>query len=149
MERPGVEGSAISEYPSTPRMTVLVMDEDANDLRSFSSVLRGEGFEVRACGTCAEALRWLESEALDFIIVSQGGPDFEGRSVLERAIEIDRRMPVLVLARYAHIPCYIESMYLGALDYLEKPLALQELLRLVKSHCRAGRDCYATRDCAA
>jgi two-component system C4-dicarboxylate transport response regulator DctD len=143
MKQTAVEGSATSVDPVDPRITVLVMDEDADDLRSSSSLLEQKGFDVRACGTCAEALRWLQSEVFDFIIVSQGGPNFEGRSVLERAIEIDRRMPVLVLARHADIPCYIESVQSGALDYFEKPLAPQELLRLVKSHlrCRTGRDC--------
>jgi DNA-binding response OmpR family regulator len=143
MKRTGVEGPAASADPVTPRITVLVMDEDANDLRLYSSFLEQEGFDVRACGTHADALHWLESEVLDFIIVSQGGPNFEGRSVLKRAIEIDRRLPVLVLARFADIPCYIESMQLGALDYFEKPLAPRELLRLIKSHlrCRTDRDC--------
>jgi two-component system C4-dicarboxylate transport response regulator DctD len=143
MERTGIAGSATFADPVAPKITVLVIDEDANDLRSFSSFLEQEGFDVRACSTHADALHWLESEVLDFIIVSQGGPKFEGRSVVERAIEIDRRMSVLVLARHADIPCYIESMQLGALDYFEKPLAPQELLRLVKSHlrCCTGRDC--------
>lgn len=143
MKRIGIDGSATSADPFDPKIIVLVMDEDADDLRCFSSFLEQEGFDVRACGTRADALHWLESEVFDFIIVSQGGPHFEGRPVLERAIEIDRRTPVLVLARCADIPCYIESMQLGALDYFEKPLAPQELLRLVKSHlqCRTGRDC--------
>jgi two-component system C4-dicarboxylate transport response regulator DctD len=138
-----MDGSATAADPVSPKIIVLVMDEDADYLRSFSSFLEQEGFDVRACGTCADALHRLESEVLHFVIVSQGSPNFEGRSVLKRAIEIDRRMPVLVLARYADIPCYIESMQLGALDYFEKPLAPQELLRLVKSHlrCRTGRDC--------
>jgi DNA-binding response OmpR family regulator len=79
----------------------------------------------------------LESETFDFIIVSQGSRKFEGRSVLKRANEIDRRLPVLVLARCADVGCYIEAIQLGALDYLEKPLPPQELLRFVKSHLRA------------
>jgi DNA-binding NtrC family response regulator len=143
MKRAGTEGSATSADPVTPKITVLVMDEDADDLRSFSSFLEQGGFDVRACGTCADALLRLESEVLDFIIVSQGGPSFEGRSVLKKAIEIDRRMPVLVLARCADMGCYIEAIQLGAFDYFEKPVAPQELLRLVKSHlrCRTDRNC--------
>ena len=137
-----------SADPDVPTITVMVVDEDADDLRCTYSLLEQEGFNVRACGTCADALRWLECEVLDFVIVSQGGPNFEGRSVLERAIEIDRRTPVLVLARFADMGCYVESMHLGALDYFEKPLAPRELLRLVKSHlnCRTDRDCRAAGD---
>jgi DNA-binding NtrC family response regulator len=116
---------------------VLVVDEDANDLKLFSSLLEQAGYEVRACGTYEDALRWLGSEIFDFVIVSQGSPKFEGRSVLRQAIEIDRRLPVLVLARYADVGCYLEAIQLCALDYLEKPLPPGELVRLVKSHLRA------------
>ena len=55
-------------------------------------------------------------------MVSQGSPSFEGREILERAIEMDRRMPVLVLARCLDMRYYIDAMYLGARDYFEKPL---------------------------
>ena len=142
MKQTGIDGSATVAETVVPKVTVLVMDEDADDLRAFSSLLEQEGFDVRACGTRADALHFLESEVFDFLIVSQGGPNFEGQFVLKRAIEIDPFMPVLVLARYIHTPSYIESMQLGALDYFEKPLPPQELLRLVKSHlrCRTGRD---------
>jgi DNA-binding NtrC family response regulator len=131
------EGSPTQQAPVAPKISVLVMDEDANDLRSLSSLLEQEGYGVRACATYADALRWLESEIFDFVIVSQGSLKFEGRSVLKRANEIDRRLPVLVLARCADVGCYLEAIQLGALDYLEKPLPPQELLRLVKSHTRA------------
>ncbi|MGO8787531.1 MAG: response regulator [Terriglobia bacterium] len=106
------------------------------NLRSFSSLFKQEGYPVRACDTRADTLRWLESEVFEFIIVSQGSRAFEGRAVLKRANEIDRRLPILVLARCHDVRCYLEAIPLGALDYLEKPLPPQKLLRLVKSHMR-------------
>jgi DNA-binding NtrC family response regulator len=81
----------------------------------------------------------LGPEIFDFVIVSLESPKFEGRSVLERTIEIDKRLPVLVLARCVDIGCYMDAVQLGALDYLEKPLLPQQLLRFVKSHLRAQK----------
>jgi DNA-binding NtrC family response regulator len=132
-----VKGSPTPQAPVGRIVSVLLVDEDANDLRSFSSLFEQEGYAVRACDTHADALRWLGSEVFDFIIVSQGSREFEGRSVLKRANEIDRGLPVLVLARCHDVGCYLEAIQLGALDYLEKPLPPQELLQLVKSHLRA------------
>lgn len=131
------EGSRTPQAPGGRIVSVLLVDEDANDLRSFSSLFEQEGYAVRACGTHADALRWLESEVFNFIVVSQGSREFEGRSVLKRANEIDRSLPVLVLARCHDVACYLEAIQLGALDYLEKPLSPQELLRWVGSHLRA------------
>ena len=131
------EGSPTPEPPGGRMVSILLVDEDANDLRLFSTLFEQEGYAVRACTTYADALRWLGSEIFDFVIVSQGSRKFEGRSVLKRANEIDRRLPVLVLARCACVDCYLEALQLGAWDYLEKPLPAQQLLRFIKSHLRA------------
>jgi FixJ family two-component response regulator len=58
---------------------------------------------------------------------------------VERAIEKDRRIPVLVLARSVDMGCYLEAMQLGAFDYLEKPVSASEVVRLVATHIR-GRN---------
>jgi DNA-binding response OmpR family regulator len=131
------EGSPTSQAPVAPRMSVLVMDEDANDLRFFLSLLEQEGYEVRACSTYADALRRLESAVSDFIIVSQGSPKFEGRSLLKRANDIDRRLLVLVLERCADVGCYLKAIQSSALDYLQKRGPPEELVCFVQSHLRA------------
>ena len=126
-----------SQAPTGPLLSVLVVDENVNDLRAFSILFEQEGYAVRACDRHADALQRLDSEVFDFIIVSQGSPAFEGRSILRRANEIDRHLPVLVLARCHDVGCYLEAIQLGALDYVEKPFPPQELLEFVKNHSRA------------
>jgi DNA-binding NtrC family response regulator len=74
---------------------------------------------------------------VDFVVVSQGSPAFEGRCILQRAIEKDRHTPVLVLARSVDMNCYLEAMQLGAFDYLEKPISATEILKLVAAHIRS------------
>lgn len=68
------------------------------------------------------------------MVVSQGSQAFEGRTVLERAMQLDRRRPVLVLTRCMSMQCYLEAMQLGAVDYIEKPVPPAELLRFVRTH---------------
>jgi FixJ family two-component response regulator len=60
-------------------------------------------------------------EEFDFAIVGQGSASFEGRCVLERAEEVHRNIPIVVVARCLDIHCYLEAMDLGAVDYLERP----------------------------
>jgi DNA-binding NtrC family response regulator len=57
--------------------------------------------------------------------------------VLARAIERDRHAPVVVLSRSIDMPCYIEAIQSGALDYIEKPLVPSEIGLLVRNHLRA------------
>jgi FixJ family two-component response regulator len=60
-------------------------------------------------------------EDFDFAIVGQGSASFEGRCVLERAAEMQRNIPIVVVARCLDTPSYLEAMELGTVDYLERP----------------------------
>jgi DNA-binding NtrC family response regulator len=73
------------------------------------------------CSSYEEGARRVEMEEFDFAIVGQGSASFEGRCVLERAAEMHRNIPIVVVARCLDIHCYLEAMDLGAVDYLESP----------------------------
>ena len=118
----------------TPKGKILLVDEDAQDLQLYTSVLREQGHMVDCCTTYLEGAERLERGWYDLIILSQGGRTFEGQPLLERAIELDRRRPVLVLTRSVDIRSYLDVMYLGAHDYMEKPPAPWEIIMTV-SNC--------------
>ncbi len=124
--------------PVPRKGTVLLVDEDREDLHYYSVILQEFGYQVRGCESYEEGSRLLGSERFDFIIVSQGSPNFEGRSVLKRANQIDRQLPVVVVARNLDMPCYLEAMQLGAVDYLAEPVSVPELGRAVETHMHPG-----------
>ena len=124
----------------TPRTyKVLLVDEDAGDLRMLRLILEGQGFEVFTCTTYEAGIRCLEAEPFDFVVVGQGTQAFEGRGVLERAMQLDRRRPVLVVTRCMDMPSYLEAMQMGAIDYLEMPVPPADLLRFVRAHVQYNR----------
>ena len=106
------------------------------DLDYYCAILQEQGYEVRLFASHAEALSNLERESFDIVVVSQGDRSFEGRCVLERAMRIDRRTPVLVITRYCDMHCYLEAMQLGAVDYREKPIAPLELAQVMETYRR-------------
>ena len=118
----------------TRRPVVLLVDEDRQGQYYYGVLLEELGYRVRGCGSYEEAVAVLGSEPFDFVVLNQGSPGFEGRAVLERAVEIDRRLPVLVLARCLDMRCYLEAMQLGAVDYLVEPLTGWEVGRVLESH---------------
>ena len=97
--------------------TVLLVGEDRGELDNFDFILQEHGYQVRRCDSYGQAT-----------------PNFEGRCVLERANQIDRHLPVVVVARCADVPCYLEAMQLGAVDYLAQPVRVYELARVVETH---------------
>ncbi len=119
---------------SLPRGRAMVVDQDHKDLQTYTGTLRRLGFEVKQFTNYQEASRCLEEETPDFIFVNQGSRAFEAREVVESALARDRRTPVVVLARSLDMGCYLEAMQLGAVDYVEKPLAPSQVEYLVTTH---------------
>ena len=116
------------------RGKALLVVEEPEALHYYRNILEGLGYQVRACHSYKEGVCRLGSEVFDFVMVSQGSRQFEGRCVVERAIEIDRRLPVLVVARALDMPCYLEAMQLGAVDYLAEPVTVSEMGRVLGTH---------------
>jgi DNA-binding NtrC family response regulator len=56
-----------------------------------------------------------------------------------RAIEVNPRLPVLVVARFLDMDSYREAIQLGAIDYLIEPLTVWEIGRLLETHSRVER----------
>jgi len=125
------------QKPLVPRIKVLLVHEDPALLTYYHEILVGLGFEVVALSSYAEGLAWLERESSQFIVVSQGSRSFEGRSILERAMQIDRQARVLIVTRCRSMANYLDAMQLGAVDYLEEPIEASELVRALKSQMRA------------
>ena len=120
------------DLPTLPLGTVLVVDEDNDDLEYYSGLLAAGGYNVLK-SNCYERATLLV-EQCDFVLVSQGGPAFEGRCVLKQARERPVGPPVLILARSKDMRCYLEAMQLGAVDYLEKPVTPASLHQVLKTY---------------
>jgi DNA-binding NtrC family response regulator len=125
-----MSGSTLTSF----RARVLLVDEDRKDLEYHRNLLLQLGCEVRSCRTYAGALHRLESLHFDIVMINQGGPAFEGRLVLEKVVEINRRLPVVVFTRCAEMNLYLEAMQLGAVDYLQKPLVPAEVKRVLRTY---------------
>ncbi len=136
MQGHDIDARKTKQLPGSLKPKVLLVDEDLDDLWRYSAFLYDQGYQVRAIPSFADGAVCAEGEDFDLIVVGQGSPSFEGRSVLARAIERNRWTPVLVLTRAVELPCYIEAMQSGALDYMEKPLPPSEIGRLVRKYLR-------------
>jgi DNA-binding NtrC family response regulator len=115
----------------THKPTVLIVGEGLDEAPEICTKLQAADCEVFCASSFAEGVACLDQQLIDFVIVSQGTRSFEGRSVLTRAIEKDRYLPVLVVARSVDMNVYLEAMHLGAWDYLEEPISAELILKSV------------------
>ncbi len=122
-----------------PKVKVLVVHEDSALLVYYRHVLEGLGLDVLTANTYAAGLACLDQETFGFVVVSEGSRAFEGRRILERALEGARSTPVLLVTRCHDLSKYLDAMQLGAVDYLEEPIRVAEMERVVTTHLRASR----------
>jgi len=86
-------------------------------------------------------------EDFDFAIVGQGSASFEGRCVLERAAEMQRNVPIVVVARCLDPRCYLDALELGAVDYLERPEP-DDIVRTMEAELHRRFPCELQHDLA-
>lgn len=100
---------------------VLLVCDGIQEFLFYRGILSDLGYVFVICGCYEEGARRVATEDFDFAIVSQGGESFEGRCVLERAAELHRDIPIIIVTHCLDTHCYLEAMELGAVDYLERP----------------------------
>lgn len=128
------------DFTDGRELKLLLVDEDANDLDYYAEVLRYLGYNVVPMDSYVRAGATLGRERFDLVIVDQGSANFEGRSVLSRAVEVDRHVPVLVLTRAVDADCCIEALDAGAHEYVQKPLTAAEVRELVSDYVKGPRE---------
>ena len=114
--------------------SILLVDDEAKILNALASALRAEGHEVVATGSAREAQRLLGQRLFDVLVVDNLMPDLTGTDLIRELVattgESDRPQ-ILMMTAHATVESAIEAMKLGALDYLQKPFEVDELLVVV------------------
>ncbi|HEV3073888.1 MAG TPA: response regulator, partial [Thermoanaerobaculia bacterium] len=110
----------------------ILLVEDRDSLRRLlARALADDGYEVAAASTGGDAVRLLGERPFDLVLTDLKLPDGSGLEVLAASRQSQPRVPVVVLTGYGSIGAAVEAMKLGAHDFLEKPLELPDLARLV------------------
>ena len=136
MRRKHSNGGANPDFSMERKPKLLLVDENPQDLHDYPAMLRHLVYEVKPAGSYTGAVEFLDHEAFDLVMVDQGSPDFEGRAVLRRAVEIDNRTPVLVLTGAVSASCCVNALDMGANEYVQKPLTSSEVRELLDDYLK-------------
>jgi two-component system nitrogen regulation response regulator NtrX len=119
-------------------MAQILVDDDEIGIRErLSEILSDEGHEVMLAESAGDARRLRERIRPDLVLLDIWMPDTDGITLLkEWAASGQLTMPVVMMSGHATIETAVEATRIGALDFLEKPIALQRLLATVKRALR-------------
>ncbi|GIL06077.1 response regulator [Betaproteobacteria bacterium PRO7] len=120
--------------------TILVVDDEIGIRELLSEILSDEGHAVLTAENASVARQLRQSEPPDLVLLDIWMPDTDGVTLLkEWASNGQLTMPVIMMSGHATIDTAVEATRFGALDFLEKPIALARLLAAVKSGLERGR----------
>jgi DNA-binding NtrC family response regulator len=116
---------------SAPLPPVLVVDDEKNMRLSLQTVLKDEGYAARAVESAEEALQLLSREEFFMVITDARLGGMSGYEFLKKIHAQRPDLPALMLTAYATPKLAVEAIKAGAIDYLAKPFAPEELLHAV------------------
>jgi DNA-binding NtrC family response regulator len=120
--------------------TILVVDDEIGIRELLSEILSDEGHAVVTAENAAAARALRQSESPDLVLLDIWMPDTDGVTLLkEWAASGQLSMPVIMMSGHATIDTAVEATRFGALDFLEKPIALARLLTAVRNGLERGR----------
>lgn len=115
--------------------TILVVDDNKEIVYSISELLKYEGYQIVKAYDGMEALKALETNQIDLILLDVMMPKLNGLSALMKLRE-NYRIPVIILSAKTEESDKVSGLVLGADDYVEKPYNPAELIARVKAHLR-------------
>ncbi len=111
---------------------ILVVDDD-DDVRAacVEALQQGGGYRTQAAATVQDGLRLFRERPPAAVVLDLSLPDGTGSDVLRALQRHSPGTPVVIVSGYGRVSDAVETMRLGASDYLEKPVAREKLLAVL------------------
>ncbi|KAF0120462.1 MAG: two-component system NtrC family response regulator PilR [bacterium] len=100
---------------------ILIVDDEKYTRGYFEVLLREAGYTTESVTSGYEAIKRCEEDTFDLVLLDIRMPDAEGIEVLKRLKEIDFELSVIMITAYGTLENVIETMKIGACDFLTKP----------------------------
>ncbi len=121
---------------------ILIVDDEINSLKVFSSTLKRYGFSVDTARTAEDALELFNENIYNLVVTDFKLPGIDGESFLEKVKIKSPETPVILITAYGTIEHAVQAMKKGAYTYLTKPVDLSLLVSVVKEALMSTDDNY-------
>jgi len=116
-----------------PGFRVLLVDDETIFTRNISKLLKNRGYQITAVNSGDAAIRELEQNPVDVIVLDLKMPGMDGIATLKEIIKLGLFAETLILTGHGSIDSALEAMKLGAYDYLTKPCEIDELVAKIEA----------------
>lgn len=117
---------------------ILVVEDDGGFADVVYRTLHGNGYATTIATRGLDALERLRTGEYDLVLLDLMLPDVDGVTLLERVLSIRPEQRVIVVSALSSVEAKVRCLDLGAVDYLAKPFALDELVARVRARVRSN-----------
>ena len=117
---------------------VLIVDDDKAFLQILAERMQNRGMEVSTAESAAEALKLLEKESYDAVLLDLMMPEMGGIEALQIMRKKQPEIQVIFVTGHPSVSKGVEAMKLGAMDFIPKPVDMSELTEKIQ-HAKASR----------
>lgn len=111
--------------------SILVVDDEENARIALSKILSREGYAVASASNGFEALNYLRGKDVDLVITDINMPEMNGMEFLRELGRFHPATNVIMITAYGEVESYIEAMDLGVFEYINKPVKIDELKKII------------------
>ncbi len=112
-------------------MKILVVDDEEGARELFSTILTDEGYEITLANNGEEALALFKNIPFNLVITDIKMPVMDGLQLLQEIRKAGSKTDVIMVTAYGEVESYLKAMSLGAAEYINKPIRIKELKRIV------------------
>ncbi|WP_295479394.1 response regulator transcription factor [Sutterella sp.] len=116
----------------TETALVRLVDDDAEQLKSLAFLLRMAGFEVMAYQSAASLLELDDPRRPGCLVLDHRMPGMTGMELQQELVERGSLLPIIFLSAHGDIPMAMQAVHRGAMDFLVKPAAPEQLIAAVE-----------------
>jgi len=108
--------------------SLLIVDDEPSILQSLSGLLSDEGFEVTTAANGYEALKIIDTESPDLVLLDIWMPGIDGIETLKEIKKENPNIQVIIITGHGTIETAVRATKLGAFDLIEKPLSIDKII---------------------
>jgi CheY-like chemotaxis protein len=112
-------------------MKILVADDEEGARELFFTILSDEGHTITLANDGAEALALFGGNTFDLVITDIKMPVMDGLQLVQELRKAGSKTDVIMVTAYGEVETYLKAMSLGVAEYINKPIRIKELKRIV------------------
>jgi DNA-binding NtrC family response regulator len=117
--------------PQGREMKILVVDDEEGARELFNTILSDEGYDVTLANDGTDALTRMQADSFDLVVTDIKMPGMDGLQLLQEIRKTGSKADVIMVTAYGEVESYLKAMSLGAAEYINKPIRIKELKRIV------------------